>query len=277
MWQSTSILLICFLQKKYISLQSIQFITMRKLLYLISFLGILLTSCSGERAKVVHSFSEAVAIDSSLDAVQDEDYLHYLQPIHDSLERQLSIPLGYAPEAMQAYQPESPLLNWASDALYEMALQTVSMPIDFAVVNVHGLRCDWPKGNITFRNVFELMPFDNRLVILQLSGKDVLDLCQCFADVGGEGASAALRMQIVNGKAQNIRLNGKRIDVDAVYNVATSDYLSTGADHMEPLANFSQKQDTQVRIRDLYIQYIEQLTAEGKQVTASVDGRMQIM
>lgn len=248
---------------------------MRNTFYIISLLSLFLVSCGRKPLCVTQSVSEAIAIDSSLDSLQDEEYLRCLQPVHDSLERQLSIPLGYAPVPMQAYRPESPLLNWASDALHKMAEQVTSAPVDFAVVNVHGLRCDWPAGDITFRNVFELMPFDNRLVILDLSGKDVLDLCRCFAAVGGEGVSWSLRMQILNGKAQNILLNGKQVNPDAVYHVATSDYLSAGADHMEPLANYSQKQDTQLCIRDLYIQYIEQLTAQGKPVTASVDNRMQ--
>lgn len=248
---------------------------MRNTFYIIFLSSLLLVSCGRQPLCVTRSVSGAIAIDSALDSLQDEEYLRCLQPVHDSLERRLSIPLGYAPVPMQAYQPESPLLNWASDALCCMAEQVVSEPVDFAVVNVHGLRCDWPEGDITFRNVFELMPFDNRLVILDLSGRDVLDLCQCFAAVGGEGVSRTLRMQIRDGKAQNVLLGGKRVDPDAVYHVATSDYLSTGADHMEPLANYSRKYDTQLRIRDLYIQYIKQLTEQGKPVTASIDNRMQ--
>lgn len=249
---------------------------MRKLFYFSWFLCcIAFVSCRRQPLQVTQAVSETVVIDSTLDSLQDTAYLRHLQPIHDSLTRQLDIPLGYAPKGLPLYRPECPLLNWASDALYDMAVQQTHSPIDFSVVNFYGLRTEWGQGNITFRHVFELMPFDNRLVVLTLSGADVLDLCNCFAMRGGEGVSRTLRMQIQGDSAVNVLLKGKPIDPHANYQVATSDYLSTGADQMEALARFSHKQETDLRIRDLYIQYIQQLTAAGKPIQAAVDNRMQ--
>lgn len=248
---------------------------MQKLFYLSLFLcSLAFVSCHRQPLQVTQAVSETIVIDSTLDSLQDEAYLRHLQPIRDSLTRQLDIPLGYAPKDLPLYKPECPLLNWASDALYNMAGQVTDMPIDFAVVNFYGLRTEWGQGDITFRHVFELMPFDNRLVVLTLSGADVLDLCECFAKRGGEGVSHTLRMQIQNDTAVNVLLKGKPVNLDANYYVATSDYLSTGADQMDPLARFSHKEETDLRIRDLYIQYIEQLTAAGKPIEAAVDNRM---
>lgn len=249
---------------------------MRKLFYIGSFLCIIaFVSCHRQPLQVMQAVSETVVIDSTLDSLQDEAYLRHLQPVHDSLTRQLDIPLGYAPEDLPLYKPECPLLNWAADALYDMAVQVTHTPVDFSVVNFYGLRTEWGRGNITFRHVFELMPFDNRLVVLTLSGADVLELCECFAKRGGEGVSRTLRMQIQDDTAVNVLLKGKPVNPDANYQVATSDYLSTGADQMEPLARFSHKEETDLRIRDLYIRYIEQLTAAGKPIEAAVDNRMQ--
>ncbi|MCM1034798.1 MAG: 5'-nucleotidase C-terminal domain-containing protein [Paludibacter sp.] len=250
-----------------------------KRIYYLSFLLLIIVcvGCGHKPLHVSNATSISISIDSSLNALQDSDYLRYLQPIKEQLEAELDHPLGYAPEAMSAYKPESPLLNWASDALHDMAAQVQQKSVAFAVVNIGGLRCDWGAGDITFRNIFELMPFDNRLVILTLTGKDVLDLCQCFAESGGQGVSRTLRMEIKDGNAQNVTIAGKPVAADALYYVATSDYLSTGADHMEPLTRFTEKDDTQLRIRDLYINYVEQLTKAGKTVSSKTDNRMNIL
>lgn len=235
------------------------------------------TACRQQPLRVTQATGYAIAIDSSLNSIQDSDYLRHLQPIKEQLERELDLPLGYAPEPMRAYKPESPLLNWSADALHEMAAQVQDEKIDFAVVNIGGLRCDWAAGDITFRNIFELMPFDNRLVVLTLTGKDVKDLCQCFAQAGGQGVSRTLRMEIRDGKAEHIRIAGKEAADDSLYHIATSDYLSTGADHLEPLARFSAKEDTHLRIRDLYIDYVKQLSDAGKPVSSSIDHRMKVL
>lgn len=221
--------------------------------------------------------TEVIMIDSTLDAIQDTDYLAALTPIREQLEEQLSMPLGTAPEAMEPYAPESPLMNWASDALYAMALQEYPGTVDCAIVNLGGLRCSWPAGEITFRNVFELMPFDNELVVLSLRGKDLLDLCDSFAKRGGEGNSAELRMTIHGDKAEQVTIHGLPVDPQALYLVATSDYLSTGTDGMDALTRAEDKWLSNEKIRDLYIRYIQQCTEQGLPIAAEIDGRTRVL
>ena len=232
-----------------------------------------ISSCSHTARQVVSASEELIAVDSTADSVQDSAYLAVLQPKKEQLMEQLNVVIGYAPEDMTVHKPECTMLNWASDALCDMAKQVYSGQVDFAVVNIGGMRCNWQAGDITIRNVYELMPFDNRLVILTLQGKEVLDLCQIYAEQGGQGFSKQMRMQINNVKAQNVRLNGKSISPDAVYYVATSDYLSGGADHFTPLARSIDKTDTGLKIRDLYTQYVEQT----KEVRSTIDGRMTLI
>lgn len=237
---------------------------------------ILLAACDKQPRQVTGMHSAAIAVDSTLDAIQDSDYLSSLAEIRAELDKQLNVVIGYAPYKMTAYKPESPLLNWSSDALYDMAKQVQSGPVDFAVVNVGGIRCDWPAGNITWRHVFELMPFDNMLVVLTMEGEDVLELCEAIAAQGGQGVSRTLRMEIEDGEAEHVRLHGKPIDEDAVYYVATSDYLSTGMDNLAPLAHYLEKKETNLKIRDLYIDYVRQTTAAGRQVVGEMDRRIRI-
>jgi 2',3'-cyclic-nucleotide 2'-phosphodiesterase (5'-nucleotidase family) len=212
-------------------------------------------------------------IDSCLDAIQDSTYLLDLAPVKANMEHELNIPIGYAPEALPVYAPECPMLNWASDALLAIARERCPEPVDVAVVNIGGMRCEWAAGDITFRNVFELMPFDNMLVVLTLKGNDLQQLCEIFASTGGQGI-AGMRIQTVGDKVMQqearVTINGKALDMDRTYTVATSDYLSQGNDGMLPLKYHTQCWNSQEKIRDLYIEYIKQV----KTVTAKVDGRM---
>ncbi len=233
----------------------------------------LFVGCTRQPMRVVSAHEEVIVVDSTWDAVQDTAYLQELAPITEQLNKELNVVIGYAPRDMKAYLPESELLNWACDALYDMAKVYYDGEIDFAVVNVGGIRCAWDKGNITRRNVFELMPFDNQLVILTLTGDKVIELCECFAQNGGQGVSRQLRMIFnVHREVKKIRINGKKVDKDAVYYIATSDYLSTGANHLTPLSEFIERKTTGKLIRDLYMEYILQ----NKVVEAKRDWRMNI-
>lgn len=243
---------------------------MKKSILYIALCLAMMVSCSRPQ-RVVHAEGEVILIDSTLDAIQDSDYLAYLAPIQADLEAKLGAPIGYAPKALEVYQPECPLLNWASDALLAMARQKSLEPVDVAVVNIGGMRCNWGAGDITFRHVFELMPFDNELVVLTLSGKDILDLCQVFAVTGGEGA-AGMRIKVKDGKVTQATIAGKPIEPSAYYTVATSDYLSQGNDRMVPLKNHVDMWKSEKKIRDLYMEYIQQV----KVVQAKVDGRFVI-
>ena len=231
---------------------------------------VLFTACH-RPLHVSKTTGEILLVDSTYNAVQDTQYLQSLAPIKADLEAQLGAPIGYAPEALRVYQPECPLLNWASDALFEMAKQLYPEQVDMAVVNIGGMRCNWGAGDITFRHVFELMPFDNELVVLTMQGKDILVLCDIFAKTGGQGV-AGLRMKAEKGIVKSAKIEGKEIVPEAYYTVATSDYLSQGTDGMTPLKNHIQLWKSDKKIRDLYIEYIQQV----KIVQSTVDGRMNI-
>lgn len=184
----------------------------------------------------------------------------------------MSVVLGYAPERMWVGHPECPMLNWSCDALLAKARQLYPGRVDMAVVNIGGMRCEWDKGNITRQNVFELMPFDNQLVVLTLRGEDILELCQIFAEDDGQGV-AGLRMSAEDQQLIDAQIDNSRITPEATYTVATSDYLTGGTDHMTPLTRYIDIWRSDRLIRDLYIEYVQ----EQHTVTAPVDGRMTIL
>lgn len=210
-------------------------------------------------------------MDASADAIQDNEYLKILAPVKADLEREMNIPIGYSAEDMWVGEPECPMLNWASDALWEAAKKVYEGRVDIAIVNMGGMRCSWEKGPITRGCVFELMPFDNKLVVLTLKGENIWALCESFAKYGGQGV-AGMRVKIAGGQVKEVTIGGKPLNTKALYTVATSDYLSGGADHMDALKRYVGYWNSELLIRELYLESVR----ETDTIRAAVDGRMTI-
>lgn len=219
--------------------------------------------------QVIGATTEAIPVDASADAIEDTVYLAQLAPVKADLEREMNVQIGYAPEDLWVDAPECPMLNWASDALWEAAKKLYPGKVDIAIVNMGGMRCAWPKGPITRGNVFELMPFDNQLVVLTLKGEDVLALCESFARYGGQGV-AGMRVTVIDNKLANVTVGGKPVDPKGFYTVATSDYLSGGADHMDALTRYTEYWNSERLIRELYLEAVQTQDT----IRAAVDGRM---
>ena len=211
-------------------------------------------------------------MDASSDGIQDLNYLAQLAPTKADLEEQLNVQIGYAPERLWVGDPECPMLNWATDALWEAAKKVYPGKVDIAIVNMGGMRCEWPAGAITKEKVFELMPFDNELVVLTLKGEDVIALCESFARYGGQGV-AGMRVKTVDGRLADVQVGGKAVNPKALYTVATSDYLSGGTDHMDALTRYVEYWRSELKIRDLYLEAVQTQDT----IRAVVDGRMTML
>ena len=231
----------------------------------------ILPACRKQPVQVTAVTTELIPVDASADAIQDTNYLAQLAPYKANLEQEMSVRIGYTPERMWVGEPECPMLNWASDALWEAAKQVYPRKVDIAIVNMGGMRCEWPAGPITRGSVYELMPFDNRLVVLTLKGEDILALCESFARYGGQGV-AGMRVTIIDGNVADIQIGGKALKMKASYTVATSDYLAGGTDHMEALTRYTDYWNSDLLIRDLYLESVRQHDT----IRAYVDGRMTI-
>ena len=229
----------------------------------------LCTACHKQPVCVTSVTTAAIPVDASADAVRDSSYTAYLVPTKAALEREMGVQIGYAPERLWIGAPECPMLNWATDALWEAAKPVYPGKVDIAIVNMGGMRCPWEAGPITRGNVFELMPFDNELVVLTLKGEDIIALCESFARYGGQGV-AGMTVKVVDGKLADVQVGGKAVDPKALYTIATSDYLSGGTDHMDALTRHTEYWKSDLLIRDLYLEAVEKQDT----IRAAVDGRM---
>ena len=184
--------------------------------------------------------------------------------------------LGEAAVALEKYIPESPLMNFAADALMEMAQLHSEQKIDIAITNKGGLRSNIAAGTVTFGDVYNVFTFENRLALLTLTGEQLTLLCKEIAKVGGEAISG-MRLEITKeGKLVDATVNGKAIEPQVTYRIATLDYLAQGNDNLTTLAQGADLEVTKLLLRDLMVEYIKKETANGRKISATCDGRITV-
>ena len=228
-----------------------------------------LASCRKQPKSIVRITTEAIPVDSLSDAIQDSDYIAFLAPTKAVVDERTSVVLGYAAEDLWVGKPECPMLNWATDALWEEAKRFYHGKVYAAITNAGGIRDCWYAGEITSGMVFELMPFENTLVVLTLKGADLIDLCDTMAVQIPHGI-AGMRVVIKNKQVQRVTVGGKPVRPDALYTVATNSYLIEGTDHLTAFTRHVDCWDSGQKIRDLYEHAIR---TQGT-IHAAVDGRM---
>ncbi len=234
---------------------------------------LLLVACSTSTWVINSASSGRIPIDKTTEAIADNSYNSYLEPFKQTIDKEMNVVIGKASENMSAGKPESLLSNFNADVYRQSATEYLKYPADIAIVNLGGLRTQISQGDITVRKVFELMPFENELVILWLKGDKLNDLLQDFADIGGQGVSG-LRFEIKNGKAVNITVGGIPLDTEKTYVIATNDYLAAGNDKMPQLAQSEKSEFTGIKVREMLLAYIKAETAKGNVIQSKLDGRI---
>lgn len=245
----------------------------KKNLLFILLLLVCSTSCQRKSWTVVQASSSKIAIDNTTEAIADKDYETFLQAYKEQVAKEMNVVIGQSTQTMRASRPESLLSNFSADVTRKIGTDFLKENVDIGIVNIGGLRTEIPQGDITVGNIFELMPFENELVILWIKGDKLAALCDAIASVGGEGVSG-IKMGMKNGKAVNPTLGGRALDVNKTYIIATSDYLAEGNDKLVQLAEYEKREDTGIKIRDMFIEYIQNETERGNEITSQLDGRI---
>ena len=237
---------------------------------------LLLSSChsSYQLAKVEGS---KIEISSKWDAHPDEYAVNILAPYKAQIDSIMTPVVGKSAMDMKATRPESLLSNLVADVLRNAAEPYLGHPADVALTNVGGLRSSLSAGDITFSNIYEILPFENSLCIVTLKGSNLRMLMENIAGAGGEGVSN-VRLEISKeGKLISAMVGGKEIDDERLYEVATVDYLAEGNDKMLAFLKGEKKICPEgVTIRDIFLSYVKKQTAAGKEITSALDGRITV-
>lgn len=234
---------------------------------------VVLSSCSTIGWQVHRVEAIKIPLDKETEQYADESFKAFLEPYRVQLEKEMNEVIGFAVADLRIHGPESLLSNFSADVYRKVAATTIQSPVDIAIVNLKGLRAPVPAGNITVSRIFELMPFENELVVLWVKGEELLSLFDFFASIGGEGVSG-MKMGIRDGKAVEVTIGEVPIDKDKVYVVATNDYLAEGNDGMVQLKNAAKRVNTGIKIRDMLIEYIRKESEAGRKINPKLDGRV---
>jgi 2',3'-cyclic-nucleotide 2'-phosphodiesterase (5'-nucleotidase family) len=217
-----------------------------------------------------------VTIDSQYDTNPDEAAAKFLAPfkrVNDSI---MGPVMGTVAHNMHAQRPESDLSNLLADILVWASKDYGEQPV-FGVYNMGGIRAALSKGAVTYGDVLDVAPFENKICFLTLTGDKLMELFAQIARRGGEGVSRGVQMRISNGKLLSATLNGKPINPNESYRIATLDYLAQGNDGLLAFkdgTNVLSPKTEENNVRFVIMNYIRAEAAEGRAVSAEVEGRI---
>jgi 2',3'-cyclic-nucleotide 2'-phosphodiesterase (5'-nucleotidase family) len=176
----------------------------------------------------------------------------------------MNTPISYSPETFKKNDGElnSTLSNMFADATYEMSNPVFNKMsgenIDIVLLNNGGIRSIISKGNISEKTAFELMPFENSIVVLELNGLSIIKMIDYLRKVKLQHPISGLQITLNNDYSVNeVKINGVSIENEKKYYVATTDYLLEGGDKMYFLAETTKTTDINYKMRDILIDYFK--------------------
>ena len=213
--------------------------------------------------------------DTSTKIDSDEEIDAMIAPYKAKLAEEMEQVIGEAGNELEKAKPESTLGNFVADAILEIAQDHYDKPIDFSLPNYGGLRVPYvKKGDITKGEIFELMPFDNILVVLTIDGAMVEQLFTHTIHKGGWPLSKGVRIEADTiAQKYEFYLHDKKVEKDKKYRFCVSDYIANGGDKCDFLKDQERDDIGGLLFRDALLEYVEKKTAEGKAVKAVVEGR----
>jgi 2',3'-cyclic-nucleotide 2'-phosphodiesterase (5'-nucleotidase family) len=234
--------------------------TLKRIAFLF-FFSFLIFSCKKEKYVVTKITANTIAIDSSL--ASDSDITKTIAPFKEKMIAGINTKISYTPKDIVRTDGdlESSLGNLIADLSYERANpifnKETGKNIDFAMFNYGGIRAGIPKGNITNKHAFELMPFDNVFVVVELSGNQMEELINyLITNKTAHPLSKQVQLTITK-KGYTFFIQGKKFDKKKDYYVLTTDYLQTGGDSMNFFKNPKNIYKTDYKMRDAIVDYFK--------------------
>lgn len=220
--------------------------------------------------------SEMLKVDSLNAPAGDSTALAIIAPYKVQIDSGMNVVIGYSDLMMAKDQPCGTLNNFVADLVLEMGNRLLKLRgVEAAVclLNYGGLRNIIPAGQVTLGNIYELMPFDNTLVALQLDSSAMQQMFLYLAREGGMPVSG-MRLGISSDTVKRVTVQGKPFEAGRIYWVITSDYLASGGDNMNFLLNPVASLELNVAVRDVIVEYIRDQTRAGRTLNAVNDHRI---
>lgn len=148
---------------------------------------------------------------------------------------------------------ETLLGQWVTDAMRK------SVGADIAFQNSGGLRTGIPAGKITMGKLYEVMPFDNTLFTVELTGKQILEVLDygIMNDKIGMVQYSGIKVTYDAAKPKIERIvsvtmvNGTPLGLDKTYKVVTNDFLAAGGDGFAMFMKGRNLKDSSITLRTI--------------------------
>lgn len=225
---------------------------------------IVLVSCK-QAPTALHSITAVgLPIDSTITTVQEIS--DFITPYYDRVNIMLDSTLAYAPFSITKIDGKynTTAGNLMADIMLSEANpiynKRTGKDIDFVLMNHGGIRASISKGPVSARTAYEVMPFENSITVVALTGASVTEMIEYL--IASERAHPLAGIQIVLNSDKSIRsvtIQGKPLDHKATYNIATSDYLVSGGDDMVFFKNGLSFTTLDYKIRNAMIDYFSKV------------------
>ncbi len=195
----------------------------------------------------------------------DKEIENFISPYRDNVNKNLDSVISYAPETYSKSNGEfnTAIGNLMADAVYNESNpifnKRTGKNIDFVILNHGGIRAIISQGNITSRTAYEVMPFENSVVVVALKGKQINELFD-YLSKAKRAHPVSKQVELLLDKDYNIKkalVNSKPVSEDETYYIATNDYLYNGGDRMTFFHPNDSLYTLDYKIRNVLIDYFK--------------------
>lgn len=220
-------------------------------------------SCAEKKLHINKIQGKQIPITEAISETQSIE--NFIAPYRKHIDEDLNTILAYAPENIDkkgAWQTK--IGNLQSTVTLASANKVFGLRenknVDICLLNNGGIRSIINKGNITTRTAFELMPFENNLVVVSLKGEQILEMVNYIIKEKKPHPLAGMTFTIdKNDVAKDILVQKQPLDLQKIYFVATNDYLYNGGDNMNFFKKAIQLYDLDYKVRNVWIDYFKEI------------------
>lgn len=193
-----------------------------------------------------------------------EDLDALISPFREKINKDLNQTLAVCPETLDKSkgQFQTNIGDFLAQIVMEKAnfvfTQRGNPNIDICILNHGGIRAIIPQGSVTARNAFEVLPFENFAVVVELKGEQIAEFVNYFIAEKKPHPISGLSFTITTDKkAKDIKVKGEPLDLAKTYNVVTNDYLANGGDRMEFFKKGANIKSLDYKLRNMLIDYMK--------------------
>lgn len=238
---------------------------MKNKLLLLGVICLIITSCKQEVHLTKIVGHERLSISDSIEG--NADIEAFIKPFKDKVNRDLDSVLAYSVDTFTKNNGDlnTAIGNFMADAVFEESnpvfLSRTNKSIDMVLLNHGGIRSIISKGDITSRTAYQVMPFENSVVVAAIKGTQINDMF-AYLSRAKRAHPVSRQLQLTlneNGDVESGTLNGEPVDKNRTYYIATNDYLANGGDRM----SFFQPNDSlyvlDYKIRNVLIDHFKKI------------------